>query len=909
MKIRRIHVENFGVLNNVDQNLSDGCNSILKDNGWGKSTLAAFVRTMFYGMEGDTKKKNLSERDRANFKPWGNGTFGGEIEFEANGKRYVLNRTFGKKKDEDTFSLTDAVTHLPSDDFIAEDIGIRLFGVDNETFRRTSFIDHFGLKYAGANSAISSKVTPQTQVQDLNNFDSATDKMKKYLNSNSPTKGSGTLKTKKTNIETLNRELAKVPGLTSTLEEKRSARDSISGEKEALNKEIIALTEEQKKCSEVMTKTVNFENYLELKKEAESRKNIREEKLKYFGGGEPCPMKVDRFFEQSKSIESKALELNRMKEEDSVENRLSKLKRYFKDNPPTEDVISEKVDLANRIQELVRENGSLEENISKDRVGIYPLEEDLRKKEASRNEKINNLNRLREEKAEISKNSEDTEETVNLPEEKNTWSFFLIAATVFVVLGILFVILAFVLNSRLLFLGLGGISFLAGLVLILLGSMRRKKERAERAERIRNLKKIADEKAKIKEDDNMRRQEGILRAESDVQGCEKDIAYLKESIEKLNTNIRANTEKTEENIRKTEEAEKAVKGFLEEYDLAYSRATAEDTLYEMRGNLREYVSMQKESEERTLDIRKREKELAASKAALKALYDEIYVSGDRNLFEDGTEPDYGKISNFVSEYHVACSNLETAKREEEDAELKFRQFASEHPETEEIYAAVTAGIPLMTREEADKKSREISESIEKKNMLKDEKADLLSRYDRTIDDDVTELDRLRGVQAERDALEEELEEGQKKYDVVEKTNRYLSQAKEQFIARYTGPIKTAFDRYIGMFLNGGKDSTDPDYVAVDTGEFSLDANLGLMRKEQGVYRNLESQSDGYGDMIGLCMRLALLDAMYTREKPIIIMDDPFVNLDKKNLAGAGEFLKKVSKEYQIMYFTCHEDRM
>ena len=36
-------------------------NIICEDNGWGKSTFAAFIRAMFYGLDGD-RKKNLAVR-------------------------------------------------------------------------------------------------------------------------------------------------------------------------------------------------------------------------------------------------------------------------------------------------------------------------------------------------------------------------------------------------------------------------------------------------------------------------------------------------------------------------------------------------------------------------------------------------------------------------------------------------------------------------------------------------------------------------------------------------------------------------------------------------------------------------------------------------------------------------------
>jgi uncharacterized protein YhaN len=85
MKLIRLHIENFGRLSNVDMDFTSGVNQVLQENGWGKSTLAAFLRVMFYGLEG-ARKKELDENDRAKYKPWNGGHFGGSIEFEAGGK-------------------------------------------------------------------------------------------------------------------------------------------------------------------------------------------------------------------------------------------------------------------------------------------------------------------------------------------------------------------------------------------------------------------------------------------------------------------------------------------------------------------------------------------------------------------------------------------------------------------------------------------------------------------------------------------------------------------------------------------------------------------------------------------------------------------------------------------------------
>ena len=42
MKLISCTIENFGKLNNVTYDFSGECNTICEDNGWGKSTLAAF---------------------------------------------------------------------------------------------------------------------------------------------------------------------------------------------------------------------------------------------------------------------------------------------------------------------------------------------------------------------------------------------------------------------------------------------------------------------------------------------------------------------------------------------------------------------------------------------------------------------------------------------------------------------------------------------------------------------------------------------------------------------------------------------------------------------------------------------------------------------------------------------------
>jgi uncharacterized protein YhaN len=55
--------------------------------------------------------------------------------------------------------------------------------------------------------------------------------------------------------------------------------------------------------------------------------------------------------------------------------------------------------------------------------------------------------------------------------------------------------------------------------------------------------------------------------------------------------------------------------------------------------------------------------------------------------------------------------------------------------------------------------------------------------------------------------------------------------------------------------------------------------------------------------------MAFIDAMYPEERPFVLLDDPFVNLDQDKIQGGLRFLETVASEgSQVVYFTCHDSR-
>ena len=138
MKLIKCYIENFGKLHNFQYEFQDGLNIIKQQNGFGKTTFATFIKSMFYGLDVGTNVK-IEKSDRKRYYPWQGGNYGGNIEFEVNGRKYKIERFFGKKQQEDTFKLYNLETNLESSDY-SENIGEEIFKINKSGFERSVYI-------------------------------------------------------------------------------------------------------------------------------------------------------------------------------------------------------------------------------------------------------------------------------------------------------------------------------------------------------------------------------------------------------------------------------------------------------------------------------------------------------------------------------------------------------------------------------------------------------------------------------------------------------------------------------------------------------------------------------------------------------------------------------------------------
>lgn len=155
MKLLRCSIANYGCLHHFTCEFTSPIHVICKPNGWGKSTLISFLCSMLYGLEASARR-SIADNERKHYTPWQGGTFGGSIEFEANGCSYRAERTFGSREKEDTFCLYNLHTMQPSRDF-SENLGQELFGIDRSGFLHTICIPQGNLS-AACNDSVTARL-------------------------------------------------------------------------------------------------------------------------------------------------------------------------------------------------------------------------------------------------------------------------------------------------------------------------------------------------------------------------------------------------------------------------------------------------------------------------------------------------------------------------------------------------------------------------------------------------------------------------------------------------------------------------------------------------------------------------------------------------------------------------------
>ena len=147
MIIEKIDVKSFGALCDLTMDFSDTVNVIEGSNESGKSTIAAFIKYMLFGLENGSCEQGLTERQK--YISWNTGRAEGSMIIRVKGKRYHVARSTvpvtaedGKVTYKEDCSITDLETSANS--FGKMSAGYVFLGGTGELYENTAYIGQIG---------------------------------------------------------------------------------------------------------------------------------------------------------------------------------------------------------------------------------------------------------------------------------------------------------------------------------------------------------------------------------------------------------------------------------------------------------------------------------------------------------------------------------------------------------------------------------------------------------------------------------------------------------------------------------------------------------------------------------------------------------------------------------------------
>ena len=133
--IDKIEIVSFGKLKNAVVTAESGINILSAPNESGKTTLASFIKFVFYGFVG-ARMQTLTDNERKLYTPWDSEVCEGSVYITADGEKYIVTRRCPPSGKE-VFDITNRATG--KSEFIGLVAGEVFFGVGEDVFSRTLF--------------------------------------------------------------------------------------------------------------------------------------------------------------------------------------------------------------------------------------------------------------------------------------------------------------------------------------------------------------------------------------------------------------------------------------------------------------------------------------------------------------------------------------------------------------------------------------------------------------------------------------------------------------------------------------------------------------------------------------------------------------------------------------------------
>ena len=366
MKLISLYIDNFGKLSDYSFDFSKTLNSLYEENGWGKTTLTVFIKSMLYG---------LNRTERSLYSPWKNvSSFGGYLILEASGRNYRIERQFSTSKSTlDTIRVYDLQSGFPIDKF-GSNIGEAILNLNEASFERSVFIPQKDLN-EGFNSDIEAKLANLIGgTDDSQSFEEAIEILSKKAKELKLNSKKGLIVDKKMElaqiedeIEEVNKRMEGLPILQNQISQINEEIHILNDEKKNINNRILNFTKSQ-------DKRAKLEVVAKYEEDIKYTKKLLEENNFVFNGHDVTQEEVLEYRSKNKELQSLRTQYEVKKSNNRASMKIEKLEKDLNlteiPDEETLDHITDQIMKYNNIKSVIQAHDTSVKERKKPKLGI-----------------------------------------------------------------------------------------------------------------------------------------------------------------------------------------------------------------------------------------------------------------------------------------------------------------------------------------------------------------------------------------------------------------------------------------------------------------------------------------------------------------------------------------------------------
>ena len=366
MKLISLYIDNFGKLSDYSFDFSKTLNSLYEENGWGKTTLTVFIKSMLYG---------LNRTERSLYAPWKNvSSFGGYLILEASGRNYRIERQFSTSKSTlDTIRVYDLQSGFPIDKF-GSNIGEAILNLNEASFERSVFIPQKDLN-EGFNSDIEAKLANLIGgTDDSQSCEEASESLSKKAKELKLNSKKGLIVDKKMElaqiedeIEEVNKRMEGLPILQNQISQINEEIHILNDEKKNINNRILNFTKSQ-------DKRAKLEVVAKYEEDIKYTKKLLEENNFVFNGHDVTQEEVLEYRSKNKELQSLRTQYEVKKSNNRASMKIEKLEKDLNlteiPDEETLDHITDQIMKYNNIKSVIQAHDTSVKERKKPKLGI-----------------------------------------------------------------------------------------------------------------------------------------------------------------------------------------------------------------------------------------------------------------------------------------------------------------------------------------------------------------------------------------------------------------------------------------------------------------------------------------------------------------------------------------------------------